>query len=303
MDSTEQITNTISDIFHNIFNSRTILIVVAVIICTVLIIKLISVAANWISKIIVDRLEKDDKERQTAYKRTETWVNVITAAFKLLIIVLAFYITWRLLSPASAPIAVVGASALFIVIASGTVGPLLRDFTVGSVMIAEKWYGVGDYIKVEPFSDIQGVVERLTLRSTKIRTLKGEVVWVHNQNIQGVKVKYRGLSSIALDVFVRDKINATKLLEDIIEIAPKGAMLIAEGLKITETEQLNDSMWRIEIIGQTVPGREWLIENFLTEAIQEADEQHESKNKIIVYGPIARYIDRVAEKRFKRAIK
>ena len=55
-------------------------------------------------------------------------------------------------------------------------GPLLRDITTGSVMIAERWYGVGDYIIAEPFLNIQGVVEQVSLRSTKLRGLSGEVV-------------------------------------------------------------------------------------------------------------------------------
>jgi hypothetical protein len=78
--------------------------------------------------------------------------------------------------------------------------------------------------------------------------------------------------------------------------------MAVDGLKITEEEKLNNTMWRITLSGQTVPGREWLIEHFAANAIKEADEL-EGKEKIIIYGPIARYVDSSAEKRFKRAIK
>jgi small-conductance mechanosensitive channel len=171
------------------------------------------------------------------------------------------------------------------------------------MMIAEKWYGIGDFIKVEPFLNVEGVVERITLKSTKIRDLSGAVYWVHNQNIQAVKVKYRGVSTIALDVFVKDRDKALGLLKHIVEIVPKGQMLVIGGLKITDKERLNDQMWRIELRGKTVPGREWLIENFARDAIVDADNSNNDKDKIIIYGPITRYIDQAAEKRFKRIIK
>ena len=170
-------------------------------------------------------------------------------------------------------------------------------------MIAEKWYGVGDFIKIMPYSNVQGVVEQLTLRATKLRDLNGEVIWVHNQNIQGVSVKYRGATTVAIDVFVKDKEKALKLLEGVIDIVPKGPMLVIDGLVISDVEQLNDKMWRIELMGRTVPGREWLLEKFTVEAIADADEHAPDNQKIILYGPLARYVDSAAEKRFKRIIK
>lgn len=302
--SFDQVKNTLGDLENHIFNLRAITIFVVVIVLTYLIIKLLSFVTNRLLIVIINYTEKSKgEEKKTAVKRAETWLNVFLAVAKIFIIALGFYITWKLLYPIGTPFAVVGAGAFFIVLAGGTISPLLRDFTVGSMMIVERWYGVGDYIKVEPFDNVQGIVEQLTLRSTKIRSLSGEVIWVHNQYIQGVKVKYRGFSTMALDVFVRDKEKALKLLNSIIDIAPKGPMLIIDGLKITEIEELNEFMWRIELVGKTVPGREWLIEKFIVDSIIEADAQHESEKRIIVYGPLTRYVDQAAERRFKRAIK
>ena len=60
---------------------------------------------------------------------------------------------------------------------SGILTPLLRDVAAGSAMIAEHWYGVGDLITVD-FPKAKGVVEAVTLRSTKIRGLNGEIIWL-----------------------------------------------------------------------------------------------------------------------------
>jgi hypothetical protein len=58
------------------------------------------------------------------------------------------------------------------------------------------------------------------------------------------------------------------------------------------------------VLGQTAPGREWLIEKFFVNAFQEIDEDVKEKSKrIFVYEPIARFADPIADKKFLRAIR
>ncbi len=167
-------------------------------------------------------------------------------------------------------------------------------------MIAEKWYNVGDHIVVEPFISLGGVVEQVNLRSTKLRSLNGEVIWVHNQHIQGVRVAPRGLRTISIDTFVSDLERGRQLIERVLETMPTGPTMIAGPLAISEEEQLG-SIWRITSVGQTSPGREWLIEDFAVKALLKLDGGTKPE-PIIAYGPIVRYTDAVAEKRFSRSM-
>jgi small conductance mechanosensitive channel len=203
--------------------------------------------------------------------------------------------------PTTAPVALLGASAFLAIVAGSTVGPLLRDVTFGTMMIAERWYNVGDHIVVEPFLNLSGVVEQVTPRSTKLRSLSGEVIWLHNQHIQGARVTSRGLRSMALEVFVRDLDEGKRVIERAIKTLPTGPTMLAGQLAITETEQLGKELWRITAVGQTTPGREWLIEDFALKAISKTDTQGE--RSVIVHGPIARYADATAERRFRRTIR
>ena len=77
-------------------------------------------------------------------------------------------------------------------------------------------------------------------------------------------------------------------------------MLVAP-LHIVESEELSTDFWRMTIVGQTAPGREWLIDNFFVEALKAADKRN--PNFTIVYGPVVRYADEAAEKRFRRAVR
>lgn len=253
---------------------------------------------NWIANFVAEYNETDTQaERLIHTKRAETLMSVAGALLKVLVVGLSLYFMWRLANPTTAPLAIIGAGTFFVILGAATIGPLLRDVTSGVVMIAEKWYNVGDHIVVDPFKDLSGIVERVNLRSTKIRSLKGEVIWVHNQHIQGVRVTPRGVRTMALDVFVKDLEKGRKLLQGVIDTLPSGPTMIASPLVIRSEEE-HGGLWRITAVGQTPPGREWLIEKFAVEAIVEAD----LKSKLIVHEPLVRYTDALAEQRFKHSM-
>ena len=130
------------------------------------------------------------------------------------------------------------------------------------------------------------------------------MVWVNNQQIHAVHVTPRGVRTLAVDVFVRDRVKGEEKLQELINAVPAGPTMLAKPLKIKSTERWSDDIWRITVIGQTAPGREWLIEKFFVNAIQEVDEDVKVKNeRVFVYEPIARFADPVADKKFMRAIR
>jgi small conductance mechanosensitive channel len=170
-------------------------------------------------------------------------------------------------------------------------------------MIIEKWFNVGDFIKVEPFWEVAGVVERFTLRSTRIRSLSGEVIWVHNQQISAVHVTPRGVRMMAVDIFVRDRVEGERVIEKVLNTIPTGATLLARPLRIKYAERWDDGLWRITVVGETPPGREWLIDKYFVNALKEIDEGKEKADRIFIHEPIARYADPEADRRFKRAVR
>jgi hypothetical protein len=233
-------------------------------------------------------------------RRAETLLNVVAAVGRTIILFICLYVAWRISSPHSnTPVALIGAGTFFIVIGGVTVGPLLRDITNGILMILEGWYNVGDHITIDPFTQLSGIVERLNLRSTKMRSLNGEVIWVHNQYIQAVRVTPRGLRTISIDTFVTDPVRGRKLLERTFAELPVGPAMIVSPLAIIEEEE-HGGVWRITATGQTTPGREWLIEDFAVNAVKQANARGTSP--VIVYGPIVRYTDATAEQRFERSM-
>lgn len=276
--------------------------------------------AYWLSKFLAHGIIKvaqaiavrsdneSDEARATKLRQTETYLSIATAIVRVLVVVVVGYFAWRLLSPFSSfgaanSVAAIGAGTFFALVAGQTIGIILRDLTAGAVMISENWYKIGDFVKIEPYGDVSGVVERFTLRSTRLRALNGEIIHVHNQNITGIHVTPRGVRTIAVDVFVRSKTEGIEAIKKIIAAIPRGKTMLARPLRITKTEQWGEHRWRITVIGQTAPGREWLIEKFFVEALTDIDEGKEGSERLLVLPPMPRNADETADKRFRRAVR
>jgi hypothetical protein len=265
---------------------------------------------NWVIDAATPRVAKKLTTRADTFttnenvvkvRRIETYLSLSLTALRVVIFVGIFLLAWKFTNQGNFSIALVGASAIFIVLANSTFAPLLRDVTYGFVMVAEHWYNVGDHVVVEPFPHMGGVVEKVTLRSTKLRSITGEAIWVHNQHMQAARVTSNASHTIAIETFVNDPKLGRKIIEDTIDVIPTGATTIPGKLAISEVKKIRANLWRITAICQITPYREWLVDNFGVEAIKKTDELN-GKNTI-VYGPVAYYADVTADKRFRRAVR
>ncbi len=285
---------------------RMVLLLILVILLAYFLSRYVARAIIWVAQWVATKSDHTSSEqRLVKLRQIETYLSIAVAVIRALIVAITAYIAWRIMSPSDNPsgVAAIGASAFFVVFAGQTLGMLLRDVTAGAMMMTEQWFSVGDYIRIEPFSKLSGVVERFNLRSTKLRSLNGEVVWVNNQYIQAVHVTPRGVRTIAVDVFSHDEERALKEINKIIKTIPTGTMLLAKPLKITRQEKWNNDMIRFTIVGQTAPGREWLIEDFLTSMIKDIDEDVDRSKRLFLYKPIVRNADETATRKFRRAVR
>ncbi len=240
-----------------------------------------------------------DLKEVNRLRRIETLIVLAVALIRMILVIMAVYFWWVYAHPNQQPSALIGASALVVIVASATVGPILRDLAYGGVMMAEHWFGVGDHIRVEPFVDLQGVVERVTLRSTRIRGLNGEIIWLSNQNIQGVRVLTKGVRTIALEIFVTDLDAGLDIIEETNLRLPTGPLMVVRSLHIMSKIEVGEGLWHITAIGETAPGREWLLQDYARQIMMELDPDD---HPIMKTEPIAHDADSDAERRFARTV-
>ncbi|MGB4758749.1 MAG: mechanosensitive ion channel family protein [Candidatus Saccharimonadales bacterium] len=234
-------------------------------------------------------------------RRLETVIVISIALIRVLLFAIALYAWWIITHPGQQSAGLIGASAFFAILAGGTLSPVLRDLAYGSMMMTEHWFGVGDHVRVEPFTDMQGIVERVTLRSTRIRGLNGEVIWVNNQNIGAIRITPKGSLSMAIELFVSDLEKGKELIYQTNLRLPQGPLMMVAPLEAVSSEEVSPGLWHIRAIGQTAPSREWLLEKYALEVIQELDEK--SKKPILKSEPISRFSDSEAERKFSRAVR
>lgn len=283
-------------------NARSVLAFIAALTVAIILGRIIAGIMRKFTRALSRRADQtQDLKEVNRLRRIETLAILATALIRMILAVLAVYFWWIYAHPSQQPTALIGASALVIIVAGATIGPILRDLAYGGVMMAEHWFGVGDYVKVEPFGDLQGVVERVTLRSTRIRGLNGEIIWINNQNIQGVRVSPKGVRTLAIDIFVSDLERGLQFVEETNLRLPVGPLMVARPLHIMDKKEVAPNLWHITAVGETAPGREWLLEKYAIDLMKEMDEANKRK-KILQTDPIARYADADADRRFARTI-
>jgi hypothetical protein len=297
-------TRNILDGFSNsYFSARSVVSFIIVIVVAIILGRITAAILRRFTRSLSTRADKtQDANQVNRLRRVETLTILSIALIRTLLVVFGLYFWWVYAHPNQQPTAVIGSAALVAIIAGATVAPLLRDFAYGGIMMVEQWYGVGDHVKVEPFGDVQGVVERVTLRSTKIRGLNGEVIWISNQNIQGVRVSPKGVRTMALELFVNNHKDGLLLIEQTNLRLPTGPLMVVRPLQIMEQNQVGPKLWHIVAVGETAPGREWLIQDYAVNLMQELDEEMHGKKKVLENDPIARSADRDADRRFTRTV-
>jgi len=130
-------------------------------------------------------------------QRAETIGTLLRSVASLLVWATAVLTILNLLGVNVAPI-IAGAGVVGIAIGFGAQA-LVRDFISGLFMLIENQFGVGDTIDAGPAT---GVVESVTLRSTKLRDIDGVVWHIPNGEIKRVGNKSQQWARAVLDVTV-----------------------------------------------------------------------------------------------------
>jgi moderate conductance mechanosensitive channel len=190
--------------------------------------------------------------------------------------------------------AIAGASFLFILIGFA-IQRVLMDIIAGLAMFLERWYSVGDTIQI-PMLDLQGIVEDVSLRHTRLRTLDGEVIHIHNAQIAAVRVMPSGAKELMVEVFVTDRDQAVEVIDSVATILPEGPTTFIHRPRIDRIDELSESLVRIGVRATVAPGREWLVDGFFEDLLRER-----AGEGLIAHGPVTMAVDESATRSYARA--
>jgi small conductance mechanosensitive channel len=227
------------------------------------------VAADTASLLTTGRLG------ERAHQRAETLAAVLRSLARSVVAVIAGLMILDQFEVNLGPL-LAGAGIVGVAVGFGS-QTLVRDFLSGMFMLIEDQFGVGDVIDVGPAS---GVVEGLSLRTTRIRDVEGTVWHIPNGEIKRVANKSQDWSRAVLDVEVAhgtEVRRAEEVIKGVADVTWKDeafADSILEEPEVWGVEGLGATGITIRLVVKTKPADQWrvlrVLRQGITDAFQEA---------------------------------
>jgi moderate conductance mechanosensitive channel len=184
---------------------------------------------------------------------------------------------------------VAGASILAAIVGFGA-RDFLRDIIAGFFILFEGQYNVGDFIEVEP-TKASGLVEEFGLRTTKIRALSGEIIYVPNGSLTGVTNYVSGQQRFTIEVQLKDEEAEKRVLEEMKE----GHGLYLAPPHLVGRDETPEGGPRLRLSASVLPSTAWLIEENLVERIKAAAGEDGLGTEPLVYKVDDRNVRRIRE--------
>ena len=227
-------------------------------------------------------------------KRRETLVSLVQTSVRYVAYVLATLFAVAQIAGVHGRGAIAGAS-LLVLLLGFALQRFLIDILSGVFMQFEGWFAIGDTVVVEP-GGLTGIVEETSLRSTKLRSVGGDVIYVNNSQMQSVRVLPRGVREVSIELVVSDEGAGRTLVENASRVMPVGPTQFVRAPWIESCERLDEDLVLLRVRAAVAPGREWLAQDFLADVLRER-----AADGLMVHGPVVMDVDELARRRFARA--
>ena len=148
---------------------------------------------------------------------------------------------------------------------------LVKDVISGTFMQMEGQFGIGDVIRV---SDVSGMVEKITLRTTVLRDVEGVVHIIPNGEITRVSNMTKSWSRAVLHVGVAYREDVDRVMDVLRDLLrefssdPEWSGLLLEDPEVPGIERFDDSAVTIRIIAKTLPLKQWDVARELRRRIK-----------------------------------
>lgn len=168
---------------------------------------------------------------------------------------------------------IAGAGIVGLAIGFGAQG-LVSDIVTGFFILAEKWADVDDYIIT---AGVDGVVEEIGLRTTKIRDFDGVLHYIPNRNIENLSNYSRGdmRALVEIGFSYNDNIDkAFKVAQEVCDTIAKEDENIVEGPNVDGVETIDKHAVVMRITAQTKNMEQWGVQRELFKSVKEAFDEN-----------------------------
>lgn len=208
-------------------------------------------------------------------KRIQTLDKLVSAIIRISSIVVAVFMIMSELGFDTAPL-LASAGVFGLAIGFGAQS-LVKDFVSGMFIISENQYRIGDWVKLDK---IEGEVESLTIRTTIIRDLGGDVHYIPNGQIAVVTNKSMDFDSVNEDITVGKDSDMNEVehivnhIGDQLAAMPEIKHMITEPPKFTQVKGFDKNGIVFKVLGRTTAGDSWLVKSEFYKKLQKAFDKH-----------------------------
>ncbi len=209
-----------------------------------------------------------------AGRKLQTLAPLAQTSVKLLVVLVGALLILQLVGVETGPLlAGVGIFGLAVGFAAQS---LIKDVINGLFILTEGSVGAGDVVDV---GGVTGVVEKVTLRSVRIRDLGGNVHFVPNSTIEQVENKTKDYSRYVLDVGVAyredtdDVVAVMREVDEALRQDPQFRWDMLEPIEILGVDRFEDSAVIVRARLKTRPSRQWSIGREYNRRLKKAFDQ------------------------------
>jgi hypothetical protein len=235
------------------------------------------------------------EERQLArLRRGETLIVLVATAIPYATAIVVAIVVAAAFLPKTAT--ALGGSALVGVIIGFAAQRFLMDVVAGALIALEHWYGVGDFVTLEP-AKVSGVVEEFGLRSTVVRALNGDRAYVPNSQIIAATRSPRGYRTYSIELLTSDPEEAKRAIESAGRRSPAGEARFLRPPRVVEVRESGDGVWLVRGRVDVAPTMEWLAEHLLVGLLKS-----QIPGDVLLAEPIVYTLDEGALSRYERRL-
>ncbi|MFL5959554.1 MAG: mechanosensitive ion channel family protein [Gaiellaceae bacterium] len=220
---------------------------------------LITRAAEWWVGRIAD-VDDADPRLRVRRRRRETAADILITAVRYLVIVIATFTVLGIFVRNTLA-AVGGATFVMVVVAFGF-QRLLFDVVAGFLVLFEGWYGVGDFVTLQP-AGLSGFVEEFGLRTTVIRSLNGDLMYVPNGQITAVQRAPAGFRRYSLELLTTDCDAVRGAVDELGRTRLAGEARFLRAPHVVDDLEAGEGVGLVRVQCDVPPTMEWLAENLL----------------------------------------
>ncbi|HEY3603301.1 MAG TPA: mechanosensitive ion channel family protein [Sporichthyaceae bacterium] len=149
---------------------------------------------------------------------------------------------------------------------------IVQDLLAGFFIITERQYGFGDVIRISSLGDtkgVEGTVEEISLRITRMRSVDGEVIIVPNGQIQQVTNLSRDWARAVVDIPLlpsTDIAEANRILQEVMAAAwedERLQSLMFDKPTVIGVERIDVRQVTVRIVARTVPDKHFEVQRAL----------------------------------------